>query len=66
MSKTLPITGAGAGIGRDAAFAVAACGRRVIAATCTEARRPRLRYVASWILGSAYGWPARSASERFS
>jgi NAD(P)-dependent dehydrogenase (short-subunit alcohol dehydrogenase family) len=45
MSKTLPITGAGAGIGRDAAFALAACGRRVIAATCTEARRPRLRCV---------------------
>ncbi len=47
MSKTLLITGAGTGIGRDAAFAfaLAACGRRVIAATCTEARRPRLRCV---------------------
>lgn len=68
MSKTLLITGTGTGtgIGRDGTIALAACSRRVIAATCTEARRPRLRYVASWILGSAYGWPARSASERFS
>jgi NAD(P)-dependent dehydrogenase (short-subunit alcohol dehydrogenase family) len=49
MSKTILVTGAG--IDRDAALVLAARGHRVIAATCTEARRPRLRYVAPWVQG---------------
>ena len=43
MSKTILITGAGTGIGRDAAFALAARGHRVIAATFNEAQADALR-----------------------
>jgi short-subunit dehydrogenase len=43
MSKTILITGAGSGIGRDAAFALAARGHRVIATTFDEAQAQALR-----------------------
>jgi len=42
-SKTILITGAGSGIGRDAAFALAARGHRVIATTFSEAQADALR-----------------------
>ena len=41
--KTILITGAGSGIGRDAAFALAARGHRVIATTYSEAQADALR-----------------------
>jgi short-subunit dehydrogenase len=43
VTKTILITGAGTGIGRDSAFALAACGHRVIAATFDEAQAEALR-----------------------
>ena len=43
MPKTVLITGAGSGIGRDAAFALAARGHRVIATTYDEAQAANLR-----------------------
>lgn len=43
MTKTILITGAGTGIGRDAAFALAARGHRVIATTFSEAQADALR-----------------------
>lgn len=43
MGKTILITGAGTGIGRDAAFALAARGHRVIATTHDEAQAEALR-----------------------
>lgn len=43
MNKTILITGAGSGIGRDAAFALAARGHRVLAATFDESQAMALR-----------------------
>ena len=43
MKKTILITGAGTGIGRDAAFALAARGHQVIATTFNEAQAEQLR-----------------------
>ena len=43
MKKTILITGAGTGIGRDAAFALAARGHQVIATTFNEAQADQLR-----------------------
>ncbi len=47
MSKTILITGAGSGIGRDAAFALAARGHRVIATTFSEEQAQALRAACS-------------------
>lgn len=46
MSKTILITGAGSGIGRDAAFALAARGHHVIATTFDQAQAEDLRQLA--------------------
>lgn len=43
MKKTILITGAGSGIGRDAAFALAARGHRVLATTFDESQAMALR-----------------------
>jgi short-subunit dehydrogenase len=47
MKKTILITGAGSGIGLDAAFALAARGHRVIATTFDEAQAAALRTLAA-------------------
>jgi len=47
MTKTILITGAGSGIGRDAAFALAQRGHRVLASTQTLAQADALRAEAS-------------------
>ena len=43
MNKTILITGSGSGIGRDVAFALAARGHRVLAATLDESQAAALR-----------------------
>ena len=47
MKKTILITGAGTGIGKDAAFALALRGHRVLATTQTEAQSDVLRIEAA-------------------
>ena len=47
MKKTVLITGAGSGIGRDAAFALAARGHQVFATTFDDAQAQALREMAS-------------------
>ena len=47
MKKTILITGAGTGIGKDAAFALALRGHRVLATTQTEAQSDVLRVEAA-------------------
>lgn len=53
MKKTILITGAGTGIGRDAAFALAARGHRVWATTVDEAQAAELNRTAREALSSA-------------
>ena len=47
MLKTILITGAGTGIGKDSAFALALRGHRVLATTQTDAQADALRLEAS-------------------